>query len=114
MDRFTSEDIEYFHVIIHLMENILKTDKKIILTLDTKLFNKYVKKPIQPDSEWGGCIRESGMVWLNEKDLAKRERAFVVSILIHEILHIKYPKKPETWIESTTSYYINAHNGIYK
>src|ERR1700682_707329 len=98
MTKFTQEDFEYFYIIVHLMENILDLGKKVTLTTDKKFFNKYVTNPRFDKTDLGACIRETGMVWLNEKELVSETRALTTAVIIHEMLHIKYPLKTEPWI----------------
>lgn len=115
VEKFSPEDLEYIQVIINLMENVLGLKKKVILIFDEKLFNKYVVNKITRKKTWGSTIRESSIIWLDEKALAKQSRAILAHIIIHEMLHIAFPLKSEAWVVSATKAYIDVRaNSYYK
>lgn len=113
--KFSNEDLEYIQILINLMENVLGLKKKVILVFEEDLFNKYVVNKITRKNTWGATIRESAVIWLDEKELANQARVVVAHIIIHEMLHIAYPLKSESWVISATKAYIDVRaNSYYK
>ena len=104
---FSSEDDEWVQNIIHLMEKVLKIKQRITYTYDFKLFNKYGKPNDRGRrSDWGGCSPNEAFIWINAKKHKTTPKKELANTIIHEMLHIKNPTKPESWIIKESEKYV--------
>ena len=104
---FSSEDDEWVQNIIHLMEKVLKIKQRITYTYDFKLFNKYGKPNDRVRrSDWGGCRPNEAFIWINAKKHKTTPKKELANTIIHEMLHIKNPTKPESWVIKESEKYV--------
>ena len=104
---FSSEDDEWVQNIIHLMEKVLKIKQRITYTYDFKLFNKYGKPNDRVRrSDWGGCSPNEAFIWINAKKHKTTPKKELANTIIHEMLHIKNPTKPESWVIKESEKYV--------
>ena len=104
---FSSEDDEWVQNIIHLMEKVLKIKQRITYTYDFKLFNKYGKPNDRVRrSDWGGCSPNEAFIWINAKKHKTTPNKELANTIIHEMLHIKNPTKPESWVIKESEKYV--------
>jgi hypothetical protein len=103
----SSEDDEWVQNLIHIMEKVLKLKQRITYTYDFKLFNKY-GNPSDTVSrgDWGGCSPNEGFIWINAKKHKKSPKQELANTVIHEMLHIKNPTKPESWVRKEADKYV--------
>ena len=104
---FSSGDDEWVQNLIHLMEKVLKIKQRITYTYDFKLFNKYGKPNDRVRrSDWGGCSPNEAFIWINAKKHKTTPKKELANTIIHEMLHIKNPTKPESWVIKESEKYV--------
>ena len=104
---FSSGDDEWAQNLIHLMEKVLKIKQRITYTYDFKLFNKYGKPNDRVRrSDWGGCSPNEAFIWINAKKHKTTPKKELANTIIHEMLHIKNPTKPESWVIKESEKYV--------
>lgn len=104
--KFNSFQLEFIQVIVHLMETVLGINHKIKTTLDLDHFLQYSSNIISKDQHLGACHRESGLIWINQRDLYNEPLSTIANVLIHEILHVAFPHKDEGWIDAFAHKYM--------
>ena len=104
---FSSGDDEWVQNLIHLMEKVLKIKQRITYTYDFKLFNKYGKPNDRVRrSDWGGCSPNEAFIWINAKKHKTTPKKELANTINHEMLHIKNPTKPESWVIKESEKYV--------
>ena len=89
------------------MEKVLKIKQRITYTNDFKLFNKYGKPNDRVRrSDWGGCSPNEAFIWINAKKHKTTPKKELANTIIHEMLHIKNPTKPESWVIKESEKYV--------
>mgnify|MGYP003305035836 FL=1 len=54
----------------------------------------------------GGCSPNEGFIWINAKKHKKSPKQELANTVIHEMLHIKNPTKPESWVRKEADKYV--------
>ena len=96
--KFSEDDKEWHQTLLNAFENMLKLKVKPVIVYERKQFKKYLYSVASnANSVWAECIKESGTIWLSPH-LATNPKVDTVNTLLHECLHIKYPKMHENKI----------------
>jgi len=106
---FSSEDDEWVQNIIHIMEKVLGIKQRVTYTYDFDLFKRYGYPSFKVSrGDWGGCSPDEAFVWINARKHKVSAKQELVNTIIHELLHIKNPKRKEKWIIKEASKYVHT------
>lgn len=103
--EFDDLDMDLIYTMVKVFSSILKI-KGTVCVVDRdqwiSIFEKSKtrkKKAIyeELDYVYGQCYPHAKVIYINPR-LCKREWSVLISTILHELLHIKFPKKSEVWI----------------
>ena len=106
INNFDDLDNELNEVLVRVFSSMLKIKEKVVIVdlpqwaelyedLETK--KKREKFVIDCKDTYGMAMPEDRIIWLNPR-LCKREYNVLITTIIHELLHVKYPMMKESKI----------------
>ena len=112
VNGFSSEDDEWVQNLIHIMEKVLGLKQRVTYTYDFDLFRKYGHPAFKVGrGDWGGCSPDDAFVWINARKHKMSAKQELANTIIHELLHIKNPKREEKWIVKEANKYVHTSEG---
>jgi len=103
---FSESDKEWHQTLLNAFEKMLKMKVKPVIVYDRKHFKKYLYADgSNANSFWAECVKESGIIWLSPH-LSTNPKVDTLNTLVHECLHIKYPKMHENKIRKLADSFV--------
>lgn len=97
--RFNSSEEEEVLSLIKVFSNMLGIDKHVIWIRDRKTFNRSISRKKINRKDAAHTSISFSFIWLDEKYHLVNPKIQLYSTIIHELLHIKYPKYTEHQIK---------------
>ena len=106
--EFDDTDFELINVLIRVFSTMLKINKNVVVFTKEQWLNIYESQSTKKeklnvstemDYVFGQCDPEVGIIYLNPR-LCRREFNVLVLTIVHELLHIRFPKKSEEYIQT--------------
>lgn len=120
--KFDDSDVEIIETLIRVFstfmgikENVVYLDKEQwIEMLEGDLTKKQREKiSHEMDYVYGQCNTDNRVIFLNPR-MCKRQWAVLVSTIIHELLHIRFPDEEEETIRDMERAFSGRYDTVYK